>query len=110
MIKSKIGRTIRKKKRKISKSFYKSKAWSKLALLTKELYGRKCMKCGKSSTKARYHSDHLVPRSVRPDLSLDINNIQILCKHCNISKGNKNSIDYRSMEDLEKLKTYLNSK
>ena len=108
MLKKKIGRTVRKTKRKISKEFYKSKAWIKLALLTKELYGRKCMKCNK--TKGRHHSDHIIPRSLRPDLGLDIHNIQLLCKACNLAKGNTNSIDYRTSTHKEILNLYLISK
>lgn len=39
--------------------------------------------------------DHIKPRSKYPELSLDIDNLQILCKACNKEKLNYHSTDYR---------------
>jgi len=37
--------------------------------------------------------DHVKPRA-NPELELDIDNLQILCRDCNLVKGVKNSIDW----------------
>lgn len=90
------------------KDFYKSKEWISLSKAVKDIYGRVCMKCGKSS--GVFHSDHIIPRSKNIDLELDINNIQVLCEDCNISKSNSESVDYRTMDDIEKLNRKTNKK
>ena len=92
-------------KKKISRSFYKSKEWTALALLTKKLYGRVCMKCG--TVKGRMNSDHCKPRSLYPELALDINNIAILCRKCNKEKSNKHCTDYRTETHLKILREFL---
>ena len=80
-------------------AFYKSKPWLKIrlqALLINEKKnpelngGHRCSKCdavlGEKDPK---HVDHIIPRSRRPDLACDINNLQILCESCNLGYGNK---------------------
>ena len=47
------------------------------------------------SPNVELHVDHIKPRSKHPELELDINNLQILCKDCNLGKSNTDSIDYR---------------
>jgi 5-methylcytosine-specific restriction endonuclease McrA len=73
--------------------FYNSDKW--LALRYKALlkYGRKCMCC--FTENVEMHVDHIKPRSLYPKLELDINNLQILCKHCNLGKSNKDDTDFR---------------
>tara|TARA_R110002167_G_scaffold7027_2_gene33205 strand:- start:1684 stop:2172 length:489 start_codon:yes stop_codon:yes gene_type:complete len=55
-------------------------------------YENACMKCG--STRS-LHCDHIKPVSKYPALFLDKDNMQILCKPCNLDKSNKNENDYR---------------
>jgi len=75
-----------------SSNFYLSDAWIDLRWRVIEAYGYNCMKCG---SKHNIHVDHIKPRSIYPNLELDFNNMQILCKGCNFKKSNKNCVDYR---------------
>jgi hypothetical protein len=74
------------------KDFYQSKVWSKLRKVIFKRDGRICALC--KSTE-RLHIDHIFPRSKFPHLSLDPNNMQVLCRDCNIEKSNFNSCDFR---------------
>lgn len=82
-----------KKKRKYH-PFYDSPEWQALRLATLRKYGCVCMKCKAKDTIM--HVDHIKPRSLWPELELDDNNLQVLCEDCNLSKGNKEAIDYRN--------------
>jgi len=48
--------------------------------------GRVCAKCG--TDEGEMHIDHIIPRKVGGDHSMD--NLQVLCKSCNLRKGAKN--------------------
>jgi 5-methylcytosine-specific restriction endonuclease McrA len=72
-------------KRKEANRILNNKSFRKLAF---EKYGKKCIKCG---SKNNLSLDHII--SIFDGGSNDIENIQILCKSCNSSKGNK-SIKY----------------
>jgi len=61
----------------------------------KDFYGHKCMKCDSTNI---LHIDHIVPLSVGGDHAMY--NMQILCRTCNMSKNNKNSVDYRNYPKL----------
>jgi len=77
-------------------SFYDSREWRTLRYAALKQYGHKCLCCGKTPNDgAVLHVDHIKPRSKFPSLELDINNLQILCKDCNLGKSNKDAIDYR---------------
>jgi len=73
--------------------FYESKAWQTLRKKVLRKYGRFCMKCGKSHVEI--HVDHIKPRSLFPELELDFDNLQVLCKACNLKKSNLHNTDYR---------------
>lgn len=47
------------------------------------------------NTGIELHVDHIKPISRAPDLALNINNLQILCKDCNLGKGNRDKKDWR---------------
>lgn len=81
----------------LNRDFYSSDEWRRLRAKVLELYECKCMMCGRSpkSHGIVVHVDHIQPRSKRPDLALNIENLQILCEDCNIGKGNKFSTDWR---------------
>ena len=74
--------------------FYKTPQWEILRKMTLKKYGIRCMKC--KITGVEVHVDHIKPRSLYPELELDFDNLQVLCKHCNLEKGNKDEIDYRN--------------
>jgi 5-methylcytosine-specific restriction endonuclease McrA len=89
---------IRNNLRKIpSIEFFASDEWKKARYKVLELHGATCQCCGRSR-KAHgvvMHVDHIKPRSIRPDLALSIDNLQVLCEDCNMGKSNKFSTDWR---------------
>ena len=74
--------------------FYKTREWLELRYWALELYGRKCMSC--FSVNSQLHVDHIKPISIYPLLKTDKNNLQILCKECNLGKSNKWTTDLRA--------------
>lgn len=83
--------------------FYKSKEWKEIRVRVLEKYECKCMMCGRSPKKHGIviHVDHIKPRSKYPELSLEFNNLQILCEDCNVGKSNKYDTDWRPDEELD---------
>ena len=80
-------------------SFYRSAEWGQMRYKALVVYGKKCVCCGATpETGAVMHVDHIKPRSKRPDLELNINNLQILCAQCNIGKLNLDDTDLRTPE------------
>lgn len=67
--------------------------WLRFRKRALELYGRECMACG--TTEGAMQVDHVKPKHVYRSLWYDINNVQILCKPCNMKKG-MTTKDYRS--------------
>lgn len=68
--------------------FYASREWKELRLAVLSAQ-RACRLCGHSPlTGAVLHVDHIKPRSLWPELSLDISNLQVLCAKCNMAKSN----------------------
>lgn len=85
----------REKKRHVfDDSFYDSQAWQQLRYRAIKTYGRVCMACRRSD--GQMHVDHIKPKSRFPDLALSFDNLQILCRDCNLGKGNSDCIDWRS--------------
>jgi 5-methylcytosine-specific restriction endonuclease McrA len=41
------------------------------------------------------HIDHIKPKSKFPDLALTEENLQILCRDCNLGKSNRFNTDFR---------------
>ena len=58
----------------------------------KELFGRRCLKCGVSGFDAHITCDHILPKSKGG--TDDISNLQPLCYHCNTRKTDREE-DYR---------------
>jgi len=94
----------KKRRRKVSKQdnigFYSSREWLELRVRVLEKYECKCMMCGRSPKLHNIviHVDHIKPRSKFPYLSLDFNNLQLLCAACNRGKSNKYETDWRPHE------------
>lgn len=77
-------------------SFYDSRAWMEIRYFALVLAAGKCQCCGKSKKDgATLHVDHIKPRFTHPGLSLDVNNLQVLCRDCNLGKGAWDSTDWR---------------
>ena len=64
--------------------------------------GKRCELCGVKEGDSNYenrlplHVDHIVPRSKGG--SNDIENLQVLCRACNLGKGNRDDTDFRSKD------------
>ena len=82
-------------------SFYNSEEWKALRQQAFREYGSQCLRCG---NKNNLDVDHVKPRSKYPELELDLNNLQILCRECNYLKGCKDSPewDFRKSEEEKK--------
>lgn len=73
-----------------SPAFYRSQAWRKVRYEVLRNSNGCCSLCGKSYFKhgVVLHVDHIKPRSLFPELSLDMDNLQVLCEECNLGKNN----------------------
>jgi 5-methylcytosine-specific restriction endonuclease McrA len=76
------------------KKFYQSREWMELRFKVLVKFGRKCICCFR--TNVELHVDHIKPLSKFPDSALDENNLQVLCRECNLGKSNKFETDFRS--------------
>ncbi len=76
-------------------SFYNSCEWKDLRNTVFNKYPPICFRCCNKNNLA---VDHIKPRSKYPELELEFDNLQILCRDCNIIKGVKDSPewDFRS--------------
>jgi 5-methylcytosine-specific restriction endonuclease McrA len=89
-------------KTKVSKNpFYNSWEWKKLRYEAFLKHGRVCLCCGARPPEAVLHVDHIKPLKKYPELALDINNLQILCRSCNMGKSNIDETDWRQEEEIE---------
>jgi hypothetical protein len=77
----------------MGKAFYQTREWRELRYKVLTKYGKTCQCCGETS--GYIHVDHIKPRSLFPDLELDISNLQVLCEACNIGKSNQDTTDWR---------------
>jgi len=94
--KKKLIRKVKFLKEKFGDSFYTSRAWVELRYEVLKRDGRVCRVCGNGPKDgAKVHVDHIKPRSKYPKLALDITNLQVLCRDCNMGKINKDEIDWR---------------
>ena len=78
--------------------FYTSRQWQRLRYKVLSKSSMSCALCGaRRSDGAELHVDHIEPRSLRPDLELDVDNLQVLCKDCNLGKSNLDNTDFRAI-------------
>lgn len=77
----------------LKSKFYESREWRDLRYKVLVKHKRRCMCC--FVTNSQLHIDHIKPISKFPQLALDMNNLQILCKDCNKGKSNKDDTDFR---------------
>ena len=77
-------------------SFYATISWRELRYKALATHGNRCQCCGASpKTGAVLHVDHVKPRSKYPELSLVLENLQVLCADCNLGKGARDETDWR---------------
>lgn len=99
--------TAAKKEKAIKRAsyrvFYDSDEWRRVRYEALRLHGGKCCLCGVTAHQgAELHVDHIKPRSLFPELELDVNNLQVLCRDCNLGKSNLDDTDWRDKERLER--------
>ena len=89
----------KKKKQNSSKSFYKSREWLELRYRVLRFYQAKCMCCGRTPHEHGIvvNVDHIKPRSKYPELELDFDNMQILCRACNCGKSNIDNTNWKML-------------
>src|SRR5688572_16369968 len=57
--------------------------WPPLRYAALKKYGNRCQCCGSTPKNGSVlHVDHIKPRNKYPELTYDINNLQILCARC----------------------------
>lgn len=78
-----------------SDGFYESRAWRMMRYVAFRVYGSKCSVCNRDDTEM--HVDHISPRSKHPERELDLNNLQILCKECNLGKSDWDENDLKKV-------------
>jgi len=76
---------------KNEESFYNCEEWKTLRNKVFQKYPPLCMRC---SNKNNLEVDHVKPRSKYPELELELSNLQILCRDCNLLKGIKDSSEW----------------
>lgn len=77
-------------------AFYKSGEWRDLRYRALKKTNGSCQCCGnRGDTTNPLHVDHIKPRSKFPHLALVLDNLQVLCKNCNLGKGSKDATDWR---------------
>lgn len=76
--------------------FYGTRQWKELRYMALKNNGARCQCCGASAADGEVmHVDHIEPIYKRPDLKLDLDNLQILCSSCNLGKGAWDNTDWR---------------
>jgi 5-methylcytosine-specific restriction endonuclease McrA len=83
--------------RKDSAEFYSSYEWKKLRWRMLNKYKCSCMMCGRSPElhNVPLEVTHIIPRSKNRKLSLEFDNLQILCEDCSEGGGRSRGVDYR---------------
>ena len=90
--------------------FYNSRDWLEIRYQALKRYGATCQCCGHPGSKDNpIQVDHVKLRYLHPELTLDITNLQILCKQCNMGKGYRDRTDWRTYvkkwKDVQKSET-----
>jgi hypothetical protein len=81
--------------------FYSRDEWVKLRFRVLQKYGFKCMACGRSQKDGTViHVDHIRPKSIFPELALREDNLQVLCRECNMGKSNRSDVDLRPIREI----------
>jgi HNH endonuclease len=79
-----------------SANFYETDAWRTVRYKALKLNGGCCQCCGaRAAANKPLHVDHIKPRSKYPHLELELSNLQVLCKDCNLGKGARDKTDWR---------------
>lgn len=90
--------------RSSAEDFYRSRAWKILRANALHRWGdAPCACCNEPFNGKPKHVDHIKPRSKYPHLALEISNLQVMCEDCNIGKGNRHEVDWRTPEQKRRM-------
>jgi 5-methylcytosine-specific restriction endonuclease McrA len=65
--------------------FYKTPEWQRLRMQVLTVRGPRCVLCGASRAHGvRLDVHHIEPRAMRPERSLDFDNLEVLCEPCHM--------------------------
>lgn len=70
-------------------AFYDSLEWRTVRKIAKDRARWRCQNSGCNRRGVRgtiLHVDHIIPRSVKPELELALHNLQVLCDGCHANK------------------------
>ena len=71
------------------RDFFMNTDWQRVRKVIRERDGHRCMKCGKKIGRGQdWHIDHIIPIS-KGGAEWDMNNLELSCAPCNLSKGAK---------------------
>lgn len=77
-------------------AFYNSQGWRQLRYQALKIHGGRCMLCNRGRKDGvQMHVDHIKPRAKFPELALVLDNLQVLCRDCNLGKRHLDETDWR---------------
>lgn len=80
------------------RAFYDSREWRTVRYRALRRSKGCCECCGARGGRTNpLQVDHIQPRSRFPDLALDLDNLQVLCRLCNLGKGSRDATDWREV-------------
>jgi rubredoxin len=86
----------------VSDDFLSSREWLDLRYKVLKKHKGWCRLCGhKGDPTNPIQVDHIKPRSTYPHLALVEENLQVLCRMCNVGKSNKDTTDWRNAPSRE---------
>lgn len=91
-----LSKRLREARKLVPHPFYDDPRWRDLRYFVLRRDGARCVVCGRSAKDGVViQVDHIKPRSTHPALQWDPNNLQVMCKDCNLGKSNRDTIDWR---------------
>ena len=72
--------------------FYNTKEWYEVRYRALKLNAGCCECCG---SRRNLRVDHIKPRAKYPQLELKLSNLQVLCRDCDVGKGDWDQTDWR---------------
>jgi 5-methylcytosine-specific restriction endonuclease McrA len=93
--------------REAKAAFFDSWEWQHIRLQIINKYGRVCLCCGAKPPECIIQVDHIMPISLYWHLRKDPDNLQVLCKQCNMGKSNTDMTDFRPDKKEAKIKRGL---
>lgn len=103
-------KSAKKPQRKKRDPFYNSHEWKLIRMDALKRSNFSCEACGAekgdytedNTRKTKLTAHHIIPRSINPDLSLDLDNIVILCEACHQSLDISDRTSFKKkQENLE---------